>query len=162
MTLDRHWDVPERVNFGNLPFVRSAIGKLQPGAGQKATVLEEWDCVALLFDVQQVAALLSLFWPEFVVRDGLVFLKQMNPNGFSTEVLNGLTKVQAQRSANHVYLFDSLSNRDGAEYEIFSFVGDVLAHAWKAKVDLEFPELSVIVNVFDDEYGPALEMWQEM
>ena len=162
MTIDRHWDSSEQVDFGALPIVKSAVEKLQPGLGQAATVLEEWDCVGLLFDVQQAAALLSLFWPEFVVRDGLVFLKQMNPKSFSTGVLNGLNTVQAQRSANHVYVFDSLSNRDGVGSEIFSFVGDALAQAWQAKVDREFPELKVTVNIFDDEYGPALELWQEM
>ena len=87
MTIDRHWDSPERVDFGALPFVKSAVEKLQPVLGRAATVLEEWHCVALFFDVQQAAALLSLFWPEFVVRDGLVFLKQVNPKDFGSNAI---------------------------------------------------------------------------
>lgn len=95
----------------------------------------------------------SIFWPEFIVVDGCIFLKDSYcKETFETwmESMNGdLEEVQGVM--NHTHIYDLFQGEKGKTLNIqqVSYLSKILLSAWSAKIKQDFPDLSVEVQICD-------------
>lgn len=99
--------------------------------------------------MHQAAAFATLFWPEFLVHDDRIFLKERFSSAQYAALLDqGLSGSEAQALMNHVHIDDLLGyNDDAADLETATHLAEVLAQAWAAKIQLDYPGSAARVEI---------------
>ena len=98
------------------------------------------------FDLPLMTAVSSVIWPEFVVRkDCVLLLENSDEDDFIRwSELEPTDVVEWQ--LNHVHISDFTSGVHVSD-ELAAFVVATLQKTWNAKLALEFPERTFIVEV---------------
>lgn len=92
-----------------------------------------------------------IFWPEFVVEEGCVFLAGFDPESFErvSEAVNG-DKQSTEEWLNRTELLDlflgHLNQGEVVTAGVLEYLGNTLAQTWEAKLRMEFPEVDPVVR----------------
>lgn len=95
----------------------------------------------------------TLFWPDFVEHDGMVFARHaLNEKSLGTikSCLEKFSndKTQVERLLNHLHLLDTHHvGCPGATPEKLEFLGETLRDMWMAKLTQDFPGVKFIVEL---------------
>jgi len=125
-----------------------------------------WNWLSIASDIAVAAAFGKLFWPDFVVHEGGIFLREI----FSEETYNewkaqpGITTRDIERVMNHVHIYDLFMNSKGRmpdEGAVF-YLAALLAKLWSLRAAEEFGHDRVVVELVDEEAaeGPILILSQ--
>jgi hypothetical protein len=105
--------------------------------------------------IRTAAALLHIFWPDFVEVDGSVFLAHVKPKATS-DPEHGLDRTGMEAFLNHTHMID-LFNHDASlqpidedddrfydpdhpDFSALCEVGMILAQMWFQKLRVDFPQ----------------------
>ena len=94
----------------------------------------------------------QLFWPKFILYDGCLLRDGFDEENYREWVaqMNG-DKRSVESMMNHVHLASLLpSTEDSPTEEQLIYLGRTLKEMWQAKINLEFPDLKVVVH-FEEE-----------
>jgi hypothetical protein len=147
-----------------LPIVRTALDGFVTVDGTPSKAMSCWEFLNFRSNNQMALVFATLFWPEFVVVDRLIFLAEsflgkrwVGPGEHGPESVPGAL----QRSFNHLYIYDIFGSFDDELDETVSRqLAIVLSESWLAKSSQEFPTAGVLVEVSEGSYGPQIELWQ--
>jgi hypothetical protein len=153
----------EVMRFPELPIIADFGGSLRSADGSPAPPLSAWEFLNFKSGLQVAIAYSSLFWPEFIVHDGLVFLShKFSIDSFDRAIANGLSASASQASLNHVHVWDLFTFCDEQFSQPFAnYLAQVLQASWAAKLASDFPMLGVTVALVDGGYGPELIVRQD-
>jgi hypothetical protein len=91
----------------------------------------------------QAARQVSLhLWPDFVEREGSVFLATVAPSSLP----DGLDRTGGEAFANHVHVLDlfgpgcNLVREGHPDFRVACEIGKVMAQTWFAKLTRDFPQ----------------------
>ena len=100
-------------------------------------------------------ACLKLFWPDFFVENGCVFLKEnFKREKYNRLVEQGLSQRELEYWMNLLSLDGFFSNGRSNEFESFSiskYLGKQLIPIWTSKLHLDFPKYVFMVKCVVDE-----------
>ncbi len=132
------------------------------GAGRPAPKLSSWEYLSFACGMPDAAAFATLFWPEFMVDEGAVFLQER----FSADALEqfigrGSSRLEAAAVVNHVHVGDLFPYRvEQIDSEVAMFLAEVLRSCWSAKVSAEFGEGVVEIVIDPGVEDPQLVLVQ--
>lgn len=121
----------------------------------KDTQFSLFDYIHGVFQTQEFApdlsfAFLQLFWPDFILHNTLVFLKEEFYEGKYLEL-----KEQGHQGKDLEYWMNLLSI-DGilgsCSFEEAACLGDSIAVLWNKKLEADFSDREFEVNCLKDEY----------
>jgi hypothetical protein len=153
----REWSV-KAMNIQQLPIITAFGNTLRSSDGLPATPLSAWEFLNFKSGLQFAVAYSSLFWPEFTLHNGLVFISEkFSVASFDAAVSSGLGFSAVQDLLNHVHVWDLFDFCEEQFSEPFAqYLAHVLQSAWSAKLVQDFPGLPVTVTLLDQSYGPEL------
>ena len=92
----------------------------------------------------------SLIWPKFVEYDGMVFRESVAPEEAS-EWMTKLNKKEIESLVNHLHILHI--HHPGTWQEVTEtqvrFLGETLRDAWTAKLAIDFPTKTFIVELIE-------------
>jgi hypothetical protein len=94
----------------------------------------------------------TLFWPDFVLYDDCVFLYEPDPEIYQ-EWMTGCKgdKSEVERVMNHRHITDMFINSEiEPTKEIIMHLGRLLKDMWQCRLQRDFPERCIKVELFDD------------
>ncbi|PRY15249.1 hypothetical protein [Kineococcus rhizosphaerae] len=112
--------------------------------------------------VTDAVALASVFAPRFVdVQGCLLVAENYEPENLRTWLAQLEGRAQdVERMINHQSLWDLLPPAGEDEERALEQVALVMADAWRAAAQRQFPHLQVRTDVVDD-YGPTVLLWTD-
>jgi hypothetical protein len=116
-----------------------------------------WNWLNVVSDVSVAAAFGKLFWPDFVVHDGGIFLREF----FSEETYKewkaqpGMNTFAVERVMNHVHVADLFLNSKltPPDDSAISYLAAVLGKLWSLRALEDFGPNRVIVDLENDSDG---------
>ncbi len=107
----------------------------------------------------------KLFFPEFIERDGLIFLEIKFDEGIYSEWVARLGNdfISIQNVINHVHIYDLFAHcEDDVEDDVFIDICEMLKSTWEIRLKKLYPSISVCVesSFSDQDYGPTLKVYQ--
>ena len=115
---------------------------------------------------EELMAAADLFWPDFVLSDGLVLRAQVmegtSVKDWSREP--GSTKKGLEITLNHVHLYDVISDVDITPEGLRDLerIASAVKECWRAALIAAFPERTFVVDMESEpaEYGPTITFWE--
>lgn len=109
----------------------------------------------------------ALFWPDFTVHDGCIFLGRPDPTNYQ----DWMTQAKQDRTAvesvmNHRHVVDLFANSEfPPTREVVLHVGRLLTDMWSCKLGREFPDRRIKVSfpegASDDLLEYVITVYQE-
>ncbi|MFK7824840.1 MAG: hypothetical protein AB8G05_11825 [Oligoflexales bacterium] len=116
------------------------------------------DYIQSIFSSKQLSpdlfyAFMRLFWPEFILSNGFVFLKDPNSSEKLEKLIKGGKDVEYWANLLNVDGFFTGTQQEGEDntIEISKRIAKSLASSWHTKLKNEYPNLKFIVKDFFDE-----------
>ena len=96
-----------------------------------------------------------LLWPEFIIRDGHLFLQDNFAEKKYKDLINkGYPRKDVEYWMNLLNLSGMVLQNDSIKESWTKEVGNQLVAIWNAKILLEFPDRKVVVScIFDEADG---------
>lgn len=101
----------------------------------------------------------ALFWPDFAIHDGCIFLKHPDLKIYQ----DWMTQTKQDRTAvesvmNHRHIVDILANSEfQPTREVVLHIGRLLKDMWSCKLAREFPEKRITVSFPESESDDLLD-----
>ncbi len=151
------------VTWADLPLSRTWA------SGPDARSPGPWGLLSLSGTLSFAACYASLFWPDLIVFDDQIYLRERYSRINHREWLDqNLTLEQVQRVINHTHLHDLFFNdphRDSVDPAVVDYIGTALAACWQAGIASRLPgrPISVLYEPGPDGDGmdmPSITLWQ--
>lgn len=154
------YDIPSRKRIGQ-PNWDDLIPPLKQYFTPGPTAPEEF---AIYETNMEVAIGFSeLFWPPFIVYDGMVFRGTEVEAEGKANIANWMkafdnNKAKVEQMLNHDHLIDLFCerNREGTGAQI-AYLASVLRDAWAAKLKVDFPDRAFTVDLYMEPEGSTGE-----
>lgn len=120
-----------------------------------------------LMRVDRMICVIDILWPDFIEKDGLVLRSSHIPDNWDSFMEQSRkanwSSQQIEYVINHLHLEDIFLNdpdRDKISNEVYIFLADTIASAWKSRLQGLFPEKDFDVGVTDRDTSPEIYAYQ--
>ncbi len=138
------------MDVSSLSTIREFVNGWVDAEGLPVDPPSPWGYLALSSGLHHAAAFAKLFWPDFIVVDGLVFLSERyEPGAIDPFLTQGLSPLEAAALLNHVHIGDLFPEHpEQRSDEVDGFLAQTLQESWMSKAARQFGE-GVISVEFD-------------
>jgi hypothetical protein len=122
--------------------------------------------IAYIRRVDQVIALMDLFWPEFMIWENMLLRSSVMPEEITQreEYITqfrelGWSDSDIEFVVNHVHIHDEFINDPDYSIipgEVYEFLAYAISEMWACKLKRDFPERQVEVGVKMDNGSPEV------
>ncbi|WP_434673526.1 hypothetical protein [Pseudomonas sp. R1-15] len=131
----------------------------------KKDEIDEFSYISNKCNPEDVLLSCKLFFPDFIVDGGGVFLESKYDGGVVESWLEQFDgDLQAtERMINHTHIYDVFEGcSEDVDDRVFEQLAEVIALSWRLVLREKFADkdFSVVVSNSDQEYGPVVTFFQ--
>lgn len=127
--------------------------------------VDEFSYISNTCNPEDVLLSCKLFFPDFIVEGGGVFLENKYDNdAFESWFKKFSGDLQAtEKMINHTHLYDVFDGcSEDVDDRVFEQLAEVVALSWRLVLSDKFPQkkFNVVVSNSDQDYGPVVTFYQ--
>lgn len=127
--------------------------------------VDEFSYISSMCNPEDVLLMSKLFFPDFVVVGGGVFLGvKYSKDIFDSWIGQFDGDLQeTEKMINHTHLYDVFDGcSEEVDNRVFEQLAEVLALSWRLVLSEKFPEKKIKVEILnsDQDYGPIITFYQ--
>lgn len=108
--------------------------------------------------VEFALAYTSIFWPEFILFNGCIFIQEINDQIFEAWYKNSNGNLKSiEATINHRHLKDLFGS--DASKEQYLYLGKIIKSMWETKIITQFPNRHITIDF--DEVDYIITVYQE-
>lgn len=116
--------------------------------------------------VANVLCAVAIFWPKFVIKDGLLLRQDAIPQDWDDFMADATranwSSSQIEYVLNHIHLSDlflSDPNYRHIDVDTFDFLASTIAEMWKYRLQSLYPDTPVVVEVNEQGVDPEVGVY---